>query len=253
MSSASRLACGAMLIAMLSACKDEALLKSLDQVQANEVIATLQRNNIAAEKRDHGKSGYSITISKVDLPAAVDLLKTYQLPSPPRMEIARMFPGDSLVSSPRAEKARLYSAIEQRLEQSLQVLEGVVNARVHVSYDIDAGENGRTSRPVHLSALVSYEPESDPLLLIGDVKRFLKNSFAEVAYEHISVVLSRRPVPQHLPPVRQSPTAAASLNGWRLGGVGAGLALLLSAGLWWRKKRAAAMPAREMSDECRAP
>ncbi|WP_406705702.1 hypothetical protein [Sodalis sp.] len=50
MSSASRLACGAMLIAMLSACKDEALLKSLDQVQANEVIATLQRNNIAAEE-----------------------------------------------------------------------------------------------------------------------------------------------------------------------------------------------------------
>nr|AFH88787.1 putative type III secretion system protein PrgK [Candidatus Sodalis melophagi] len=176
MSNASRLACGAMLIAMLSACKDEALLKSLDQVQANEVIATLQRNNIAAEKRDHGKSGYSITISKVDLPAAVDLLKTYQLPSPPRMEIARMFPGDSLVSSPRAEKARLYSAIEQRLEQSLQVLEGVVNARVHVSYDIDAGENGRTPRPVHPSALVSYEPESDPSLLIGDVKRFLKTA-----------------------------------------------------------------------------
>ncbi|MFT4463795.1 MAG: hypothetical protein ACMX3H_02050 [Sodalis sp. (in: enterobacteria)] len=147
MSSARRLACGA----MLSACKDEALLKNLDQVQANEVIATLQRNNIAAEKRDHGKGGYSITISKVDLPAAVDLLKTYQLPSPPRMEIVRMFPGDSLVSSPRAEKARLYSVIEQRLEQSLQVLEGVVNARVHVSYDIDAGENGRTPRPVHLS------------------------------------------------------------------------------------------------------
>ncbi|CAK8743614.1 hypothetical protein SODG_006750 [Sodalis praecaptivus] len=64
---------------------------------------------------------------------------------------------------------------------------------------------------------MSYEPESDPSLLIGDVERFLKNSFSEVAYEHISVVLSRRPVPQHLPPVRQSPTAAASLNGWRLG------------------------------------
>lgn len=217
MSSASRLAYGAMMIAMLSACKDEALLKNLNQVQANEVIATLLRNNIAAEKMDHGKSGYSITIDKVDLPAAVDLLKTYQLPSPPRMEIARMFPGDSLVSSPRAEKARLYSAIEQRLEQSLQVLEGVANASVHVSYDIDAGENGRSPRPVHLSALVSYEPESDPALLISDVKRFLKNSFAEVAYDHISVVLSRRPTPQHSPPVHHSSPAAASPHGWCLG------------------------------------
>ncbi|MBT9431175.1 hypothetical protein JZM24_01580 [Candidatus Sodalis endolongispinus] len=43
------------------------------------------------------------------------------------------------------------------------------------------------------------------------------------------------------------------LHGWRLGAIGAGLALLLSAGLWWRKKRAASSPTREMSDECRAP
>lgn len=56
-----------------------------------------------------------------------------------------MFPADALVSSPRAEKARLYSAIEQRLEQSLKIMDGIVSSRVHVSYDVDTGDSGKTA------------------------------------------------------------------------------------------------------------
>ncbi|MGS9184060.1 EscJ/YscJ/HrcJ family type III secretion inner membrane ring protein, partial [Salmonella enterica subsp. enterica serovar Infantis] len=79
------------------------------------------------------------------------------LPPRPRVEIAQMFPADARVSSPRAEKARLEAAIEQRLEQSLQTMEGVLSARVHSRYEIAAGENGRPPKPVHLSALAGYE------------------------------------------------------------------------------------------------
>ncbi|VEA18496.1 pathogenicity 1 island effector protein [Salmonella enterica subsp. enterica] len=132
-----------LLVMTLAGCKDKDLLKGLDQEQANEVIAVLQMHNIEANKIDSGKLGYSITVAEPDFTAAVYWIKTYQLPPRPRVEIAQMFPADSLVSSPRAEKARLYSAIEQRLEQSLQTMEGVLSARVHISYDIDAGENGR--------------------------------------------------------------------------------------------------------------
>lgn len=107
----------------LAGCKDKDLLKGLDQEQANEVIAVLQMHNIEANKIDSGKLGYSITVAEPDFTAAVYWIKTYQLPPRPRVEIAQMFPADSLVSSPRAEKARLYSAIEQRLEQSLQTME----------------------------------------------------------------------------------------------------------------------------------
>lgn len=67
-----------------------------------------------------------------------------------------MFPSDSLISSPREEKARLYSGIEQRLEQSLQTMNGVVTARVHVSYDLDSGEGGRKVVPIHMTTVVTY-------------------------------------------------------------------------------------------------
>ncbi|MCU1761461.1 EscJ/YscJ/HrcJ family type III secretion inner membrane ring protein [Pseudomonas sp. 14P_8.1_Bac3] len=184
----------------LLGCRQPSLLEGLDQQQANEVLSVLQRNNIAATKVDAGKAGYAVKINQVDFSAAVDLLNLYSLPSRPRLQVAEMFPSDSLVASPRAEKARLYSALEQRLEQSLGVLEGVVSARVHVSYDLDAGEGGRKAAPIHLAAVAIHERDVEPQLLISDIKRFLKNSFAAVEYENISVVLSQRSPTQHVAP-----------------------------------------------------
>ncbi len=193
----------------LTGCRQPTLLEGLDQQQANELMSVLQRNNIGAAKQDNGKIGYSVKVAQVDFPAAVDLLNLYALPSKPRLEVAQLFPADSLVASPRAEKARLYSALEQRLEQTLGVLDGVVSARVHVSYDLDAGEGGRKAPSVHLAAVAVYERDVEPGLLINDIKRFLKNSFTAVEYENISVILTRRAPTQHAAPVPVAPQTSA--------------------------------------------
>lgn len=87
----------------------------------------------------------------------MDWLKIYNLPGKPDIQISQMFPADALVSSPRAEKARLYSAIEQRLEQSLKIMDGIISSRVHVSYDVDNGDSGKTALPIHISVLAVYE------------------------------------------------------------------------------------------------
>ena len=213
----------------LAGCRQPNLLEGLDQQQANEVLSVLQRNNIAAVKVDAGKTGYAVKIDQVDFSAAVDLLNLYSLPSRPRLQVAEMFPADSLVASPRAEKARLYSALEQRIEQSLGVLEGVVSARVHVSYDLEAGEGGRKAPPVHLSAVAIHELDVDPQLLITDIKRFLKNSFAAVEYENISVVLSKRSPTQHVAP-SVAATQGHSHWVWWLTAV---TALLVASGAAW--------------------
>ncbi|WP_168191951.1 EscJ/YscJ/HrcJ family type III secretion inner membrane ring protein [Chromobacterium phragmitis] len=225
-----------LLALLLTGCQQKDLLKGLDQQQANEVIAVLQRHNIDADKTDRGKAGFSITVAPADFAAAVDWLRAYDLPSRPRLEVAQMFPADSLVSSPRAEKARLYSAIEQRLEQSLQTMDGILSARVHVSYDLDGGEAGRTAQPMHISALAVYDRDVDAAAMINNIKRFLKNSFAEVEYDNISVVLSRREEAQ-----QQPPAAMPKSNGGWLPWLFAGGALVLLAGVagWWKLRRGA--------------
>ncbi|WP_380178203.1 type III secretion system inner membrane ring lipoprotein SctJ [Kalamiella sp. sgz302252] len=187
---------------LLTGCKQQELLQGLDQVQANEVIALLQRNNIHASKQKQAKEGFSISVAPEDFAASVDLMNSHGLPRKPEMQIAQMFPADSLVSSPRAEKARLYSAIEQRLGQSLLAVNGVATAKVHISYDADGGDGKPTSHKTHLSALLSYDSRvKNKELLIGDVKKFLKNSFSNVEYENISVVLTPMDSVQRAGPV----------------------------------------------------
>ncbi|CNF34422.1 type III secretion system inner membrane ring lipoprotein SctJ [Yersinia kristensenii] len=181
-----------LLALLLVGCKQELLLKGLDQQQANEVIALLQRNNINVEKKEVIKEGYRLSVNPQDFSASVGLMNIHGLPRAPLVEIAKMFPADSLVSSPRAEKARLYSGIEQRLEQSLLSISGVVSARVHVSYDLGSSDGDRKKTPVHLSSILNHDNTiTDTTLLVSDVKRFLKNSFEDVNYDDISVILSK--------------------------------------------------------------
>jgi len=220
---------GLLLCLVLTACQQD-LLKGLDQGQANEVLATLQRYNIAAKKQDAGKAGYTVQVDPADFPAAVDLLKTYNLPSKKRVEIADFFPADSLVSSPVAEKARLYSAIEQRLAQSLKSFDNVVSAEVHISYALD----GKADTPVHVSVLIGYQKQMDAQLFVGEVKRFLKNGLDGVAYENISVVLTQVAPAQYVVQADQR----APVWPWVVGGMVLLLGGLAAALVWvWRRRQ----------------
>lgn len=178
------------LCALLAAC-DQELLKGLDQRQANEVLAVLQQSNIAANKQDNGKTGYTVQVGQADFAKAVEILKSNDLPSKPRVEISQMFPADSLATSPRAEKARLYSGIEQRLEQSLLVIPSIVKARLHISYDVESSVARQQNPPAHVSVLVVYRNVEDEAVLINQIKRFLKNSLQAINYDDISVVLTK--------------------------------------------------------------
>lgn len=71
-------------------------------------------------------------------------------------------------------------------------MDGIISSRVHVSYDVDNGDSGKTALPIHISVLAVYEKDINPEIKINDIKRFIVNSSASVQYENISVVLSKR-------------------------------------------------------------
>lgn len=122
---------------------------------------------------------------------AIQILEEYQLPTLSRIEVTQLFPSDALVSSPQAEKARLISAIEQRLEQSLLTIDHIIDARVHVSYPISPTE--RIIPTPHASALVFYEEGMlDNDQLSEDVRAFIHNAFNDMNEDNITVLLYPR-------------------------------------------------------------
>lgn len=176
----------------MSACARSNLLESLDERQANEVVAAMLHHNIQAVKQNHGKAGFVVRVAEADLPEAIELLQREDLPSAPRLQIASAFPADAMVSTPIGERARLLSAIEQRLEESLAIIDGVRTARVHVSYD--AAPSQARMQPqepkMHVAAVVVHEEGVDSHALLQSVKRFLRNAFVQVEYDNVSVILS---------------------------------------------------------------
>lgn len=41
-------------------------------------------------------------------------------------------------------------------------MDGIVSSRVHVSYDVDTGDSGKTALPIHISVLAVYEKDINP-------------------------------------------------------------------------------------------
>ncbi|MBO1929721.1 type III secretion inner membrane ring lipoprotein SctJ [Providencia rettgeri] len=182
-------------IGLLMGCDNQLLLSHLSQRQSNEVLAILQEHGVEATRKQDNKNGDSIRVQPSDFVIAVDLLRQYNLPSKEPIEIIQAFPGDSLVASPQAERTRLLSLIEQRLEQSLLTIPDIINARVHVSYPLNG--NNPTKQIQNVSSLVTYSGSEDPQMMMHKIKLFLTNSFAEANYDNVSVVVVNRPPLQY--------------------------------------------------------
>lgn len=229
-----RVAGAATLLLALAACSKVAVLEGLDERQANEVVATLLRQNIEADKTANGKSGYSVTVDQGSLVQAIDLMREHDLPRAARGQVSDAFPADAMISTPLSEKARLLSAVEQRLEESLSVLDGVRSARVHVSYDgVDesTGVARRAGRAKHVAVVLLHEPGIHEQTLVQNSKRFLRNAFEDLSYDDVSVVLATAN-PARVLAVTPTPPA---MQGWWIGLLAAALGLLL--GLGWMIRR----------------
>jgi len=225
-----RLLLPVLMLLLLVGCARKPLLEGLDERQANEVIAVLLRHNIDAEKLNVGKGGYQVQVTPRDLPEAIELMQRNDLPSAPRSQVAAAFPADSLVSTPLGERARLISAVEQRLEESLQLLDGVHSTRVHLNYDANLGTEGRRAerRRMHVAAVVAHDPGIDEEVLLQSVKRFLRNTFDGIEYDNVSVILTEVEGPRTLA------VTAGSERGVPLAWIlaCAGIALVLLLGGW---------------------
>jgi len=218
---------------LLSGCRTE-LLAGLSQRQANETIALLQRHGIESQKKDMGKGRFKVDVSKRDFADAVGLLERNQLPTRDNVSIADLFPTDSLVNSPAAERARLISGLEQRLEQTIRSIDRILSARVHVSYPLN--ERNDASREMHVSVMVNYDGPLNDTILIQRLKQLVKNSFDALSYDNISIVIFQA---SELPEAFVAPaTAWSNTAGWWLPIV---VAVLLAlggvAGVLWRRRK----------------
>ena len=109
----------------------EQIQQGLDERQANEVQTVLLEQGIDARKKISAgkKPTWAIEVPREQASDAIRVLNKEQLPRarPPEWEES-----NSLVPTPAEERNRLMARLSVEIAQTLETVDGVVSARVHV-------------------------------------------------------------------------------------------------------------------------
>ena len=186
----------AALLLQAAACSAN-ILHGVDERAANEATASLERAGIGAEKvPDEGAAAgalatYTIRVASGDGTRAVDLLRALGLPRDRRRGFSETYSQPSLIPTPPEERARYLDATAGEIERTLESIDGVVSARVHLVLEesdplaVDAKQKTPARAAVLIKARRGLVPISDL-----DVQKLVAGSVAGLDPASVGVVMT---------------------------------------------------------------
>jgi type III secretion protein J len=253
----------ALFVASALGCSTVELQHGLDERQANQVVLTLDQAGIAADK-DKEEAGreasFKVRVARADAAQAWKVLKANELPRERAKGLLEVFGQPSLIPTATQERALHLSALCGELSRTLEAVDGVLTARVHVSLPEDnpLREGADRVRPA-ASVLIKARPGT--ALAEDDVRKLVAGSVDGLDPAKVSVVVTAaQPAPAavaadlaHLGPFRVARASRGPLMGTLLAGLGAILVLavllVLTALRASRATRAAALAAVDATGE----
>lgn len=191
-----RMFCWAALALLLAGCDKEATLFSgLAESQANAALAALLESGIAATKASGDEGTWNVMIGEKDFAEAATLCERRGLPRRTFNGVGVVFKKTGMVSSPSEERIRFMDAIAQDLSQTISMIDGVVDARVHVVLP-ENDPFAKNTLPSSAAVALRSRWDADLTEAIPQVKSLVKNAIEGLAYEKISVTVFKDPPPR---------------------------------------------------------
>lgn len=157
---------GALALTLAGGC--EATVESgLTEKQANRIVVALHEQQIAADKEKEDARGdearYRVVVASDDVGPALGLLRAAELPRREDPGLNEVFGEGGLVPTATEERARYVAAVGGELSRSIEAIDGVLDARVHVAIPDtrDFALDEEPPRP-RASVLVKYRPGEPP-------------------------------------------------------------------------------------------
>lgn len=108
----------------------------LPEGQANRMLVVLDQAGIGASKEPEGRRGkstYEVRVAQDDVARALEVLRAQNLPRSEEPGFKEVFGQGSLVPTATEERGRYASALAGELARSIETIDGVLDARVHVA------------------------------------------------------------------------------------------------------------------------
>jgi type III secretion protein J len=179
---------GMLAFAVLAGCSQSELFTQLNEDEANQMIAILYAQGIAATKSVASDKTFKISVPQKDFAQAVDILHNRGYPRPKFVDVGDVFKKSGMVSSPQEDKIRLVYALSQSLSRTISLIDGVVVANVHIVLP-ESDPFDETTYPSAASVFVKYRPTSRVEDLRSQVKHLVANSVEGLRYENVSLVM----------------------------------------------------------------
>ncbi|HEY8092004.1 MAG TPA: hypothetical protein VIF09_29285 [Polyangiaceae bacterium] len=186
---------GWLLVVALTGCSVP-VAGALDDTEANRVVVALDRASIdATREADPAAEGkWRVDVPRDDVSRALSVMRDEALPRVPPPGVLDAVGKGALVPSEAAEHAQLVAGLAGDLEKSLEGIDGVLRARVHLN--LPAPSPLRDAPLAHGSASVLLEHTgSTPPLSADSVQRLVAGGVAGLLPTDVAVVLISRPLP----------------------------------------------------------
>lgn len=180
---------------LISGCKLD-LYTGLSEQNANEMLALLMTNGISASTSHNGDNGVTLLIEEGDLTRAIDILKQNGLPKTETDSMGKVFAKSGIISSPFEERIRYIYALGEDVAKTLNEIDGVLVARVHVVLP-EVPEHGADPISASAAVFIKHRRGVDLDFFTPQIRRLVSNAIEGVDYENVTVVS----VEAELPPV----------------------------------------------------
>lgn len=181
---------------MLSGCDKETTLHAgLEEQQANLVMAALLDAGIGCHKSPGEEGTWNVMVSEPKFADAVNLLERKGLPRRPHMGVGEVFKKTGMISSPSEERIRFMDALAQDIARTISMVDGVVDARVHVVLP-ENDPFARNALPSSAAVAIRSRWDADITDIVPSVKGLVKNAIEGLQPEKIMVTIFRDSPPK---------------------------------------------------------
>lgn len=206
---------------LIMACSQN-LHHGLTEEQANEILVALDKNGIHGDKvsEEGGETlAFTISVPRRDAAKAWQILKENNLPRPAARGFSEVFGKTSLIPTAVEEKALYLQAITGELSKTIEAINGVVDARVHVvlpESDILKQELQGPTTP-KAAVLIKYRLDRNGNAPIApeDVRNLVANSIeglkpADVTVVSTAILPDKQPDMIYVGPLKMSKDSRTS-------------------------------------------
>ncbi|MEM9783135.1 MAG: hypothetical protein AAF899_11725 [Pseudomonadota bacterium] len=181
---------GLVMLVLLTGCKTD-VLHSIEEPEAARILSVLHNHGIEADKAldDPEKNLWRVSVPQKSAGRAFALLNEYKLPASNDRRLRDVFGQNKLVMTPIEEQALFLEALQGEIAHTLEAVDGVIDARVHLvkpQHDL----RGRPTTEAKASVVIEYQPTMQGVepMTNDEIRGLVANAVAELSPDGVTVV-----------------------------------------------------------------